>query len=237
MTTAVIIQARMGSSRLRGKVLEDLAGISVLGHVVERARRISGVDIVCCAIPDEASSDPVAAEAERLGAVVHRGPEHDVLARYAGAALACAADIVMRVTSDCPLLDPDTSALVLSRLKEEAADYCSNLEPRSFPKGLDTEAFRAEVLHRAAASASAPFDREHVTPWIRTNKSLGHANVSCPRGDFSSYRWTLDYPEDLAFFRALYKFLPPPPHVSPFDRVLEVVHAHPEIVALNAHLQ
>jgi spore coat polysaccharide biosynthesis protein SpsF len=235
MTTAVIIQARMGSSRLRGKVLEDLAGQSVLAHVVERARRIPGADIVCCAVPDEANSDPVAAEAARRGALVHRGPEHDVLTRYAGAAEACKADIVMRVTSDCPLLDPAVSGAVLDRLKETGADYCSNLEPRSWPKGLDTEVFPAHILERAAAAATEAFDREHVTPWIRRNTGLVHANVVHAKGDFSGYRWTLDYPQDLAFFRALYTVLPP--RLSSFEDVLDVVHRHPEIVALNAHLQ
>lgn len=237
MTTAVIIQARMGSSRLRGKVLEDLAGWTVLAHVVARARLIPGVDVVCCAIPDEAGSDPVASEASRLGALVHRGSEHDVLARYAGAALACKADFVMRITSDCSLLDPTTSGLVLARLKAEGADYCSNLAPRSWPKGLDTEAFTAAILRRAAASASEAFDREHVTPWIRRNRGLVHANVLCGTGDFTTYRWTLDYPEDLAFFRGLYTILPPPPHISSFEEVLAVVHEHPELVALNAHLK
>jgi spore coat polysaccharide biosynthesis protein SpsF len=237
MTTAVIIQARMGSNRLRGKVLEDLAGQSVLAHVVQRARLIPGVDVVCCAVPDEASSDPVAAEAANLGALVHRGPEHDVLTRYAGAARACNADIVMRITSDCPLLDPAASGMVLARFKEQSADYCGNLDPRSWPKGLDTEVFKAEILHRAAATASEAFDREHVTPWIRGNKSLAHANVVYGRGDYSTYRWTLDYPQDLAFFRALYTILPPPPHIAPFEEILGAVHKHPEIVALNAHLK
>jgi spore coat polysaccharide biosynthesis protein SpsF (cytidylyltransferase family) len=237
MTTAVIIQARMGSSRLRGKVLEDLAGQTVLAHVIERARRIPGVDVVCCAVPDEAGSDPVAAEALKQGARVHRGSEHDVLSRYEGAARACDASTVIRITSDCPLIDPVASGRVLSHLTASKADYCSNLEPRSWPKGLDTEAFTAAVLHRAAATATEAVEREHVTPWIRQNRSLAHANVEYEKGDFHAYRWTLDYPEDLAFFRALYAILPPPPHITPFEDILRVVHEHPEIVALNAHLK
>ncbi len=237
MTTAVIIQARMGSSRLPGKVLEDLAGKTVLAHVIERARRIPGIDIVCCAVPDEAGSDPVATEAQKQGARVHRGSEHDVLSRYEGAARTCEASAVMRVTSDCPLIDPVAAGRVLSRLTATRADYCSNLEPRSWPKGLDTEAFTAAVLYRAAASATVANEREHVTTWIRQNRSLVHANVAYEKGDFHAYRWTLDYPEDLAFFRALYAILPPPPHIAPFEDVLAIVHEHPEIVALNAHLK
>jgi spore coat polysaccharide biosynthesis protein SpsF (cytidylyltransferase family) len=237
MTTAVIIQARMGSSRLPGKVLENLAGQTVLAHVIGRARRIPGVDLVCCAVPDETGSDPVAAEALKQGAHVHRGPEHDVLSRYEGAARACGASTVMRITSDCPLIDPAASGRVLSQLTARRADYCSNLEPRSWPKGLDTEAFTAAVLYEAAATATEAHDREHVTPWIRRNRSLAHANVEYDGGDLHAYRWTLDYPEDLAFFRALYAILPPPPHIAPFEEVLTIVHEHPEIVALNAHLK
>jgi spore coat polysaccharide biosynthesis protein SpsF (cytidylyltransferase family) len=237
MTTAVIIQARMGSSRLRGKVLEDLAGQTVLAHVIARARRIPGVDVVCCAVPEESGSDPVAAEALKQGALVHRGSENDVLSRYEGAARACNATTVMRITSDCPLIDPVASGRVLSRLAATGADYCSNLEPRSWPKGLDTEAFTAAVLYKAAATATAALDREHVTPWIRNNRALAHANVEYDRGDVHTYRWTLDYPEDLAFFRALYTLLPPPPHIAPFEDVLAIIHKHPEIVALNAHLK
>ena len=227
----------MGSSRLRGKVLEELAGRTVLAHVIDRARRIPGVDTVCCAIPDEAGSDPVAAEASRCGALVHRGPEHDVLARYEGAARACNASIVMRITSDCPLIDPVASGSVLSQMKASQADYCSNLEPRSWPKGLDTEAFTAVTLFKAAASATVPWEREHVTPWMRNNGALVRANVAYGNGDYHTYRWTLDYAEDLAFFRALYTYLPPLPHIAPFEEVLTAVHAHPEIVALNAHLK
>lgn len=237
MTTAVIIQARMGSSRLPGKVLEDLAGKTVLAHVIARARCIPGVDIVCCAVPEEAGSDPVASEALKQGVRVHRGSEHDVLSRYAGAARACDASTVVRITSDCPLIDPVASGRVLSQLAASRADYCSNLEPRSWPKGLDTEAFTAGVLYRAAASATQAGEREHVTTWIRQNRSLVHANVACEKGDFHTYRWTLDYPEDLAFFRALYTILPPPPHIAQFDDILDIVHQHPEIVALNAHLK
>ncbi len=227
----------MGSSRLPGKVLESLAGQTVLAHVIARARGIPGVDVVCCAVPDEAGSDPVAAEAVKQGARVHRCPEHDVLARYEGAAHACDASTVMRITSDCPLIDPATSGRVLNRLIACRADYCSNLEPRSWPKGLDTEAFTATALHRAAASATEAHDREHVTPWIRRNRNLVHANIEYERGDLHAYRWTLDYPEDLAFFRALYAVLPPPPHIAPFEDILAIVHEHPEIVALNAHLK
>ncbi len=236
-TVAAIIQARMGSSRLPGKVLEDLAGQTVLAHVIARARKIPGVHLVGCAIPAEDRSDPVAAEALRLGALVHRGPENDVLERYLGAARAFGADVIMRITSDCPLIDPDVSGLVLAHFLDSGADYCSNVDPRSWPKGLDTEVFGAALLEQAARTTQDPHDREHVTPWMRKDARVTKANVACSDGNYASYRWTLDYPQDLAFLRQLYGFLPPPPAVVPFPEILAVVHAHPEVVALNSHLQ
>ncbi|MEQ9447508.1 MAG: glycosyltransferase family protein, partial [Rhodospirillaceae bacterium] len=229
-----VVQARMGSTRLPGKILEDIAGQSALAHVLSRVSAVPGVSAVCCAVPETTDSDPVAAEAERLGTRVFRGDEQNVLGRYVGAARQCAADVVMRITSDCPLIDPAVSGRVLSHFLETKADYCSNLDPRSWPKGLDTEVFSAAILETAACEASEKPDLEHVTPWIRRNASLKHASVVNAHGDFAAYRWTLDYPEDLAFFRALYKFLPQPPAVPTFDDVLAVVHAHPDVAKLNA---
>ena len=236
-TVAAIIQARMGSTRLPGKVLEDLAGQTVLAHVIARAQRIPGVHQVGCAIPAEERSDPVAAEAKRRGALVHRGSEDDVLGRYCGAAMTCKADVVMRITSDCPLIDPEVSGQVLKHFFESGADYCSNVDPRSWPKGLDTEVFSAALLERAAQSTQDPHDREHVTPWMRKGATVKKANVGCSEGNYASYRWTLDYPQDLVFFRQLYRYLPSPPAIARFSQILAVVHDHPEIVALNSHLQ
>ncbi len=234
---AVIVQARMGSTRLPGKVLKDIVGQTVLAHVLGRVLAIPGADHVVCAVPDAASNDSIASEARRLGVRVYRGDDTDVLGRYHSAAQACGADVIMRITSDCPLIDPSVSGRVLERFYETGAAYCSNLAPRSWPKGLDTEVFSTDVLEKAAASATEQADREHVTPWIRRNQQFSHGIVVNADGDFSGLRWTLDYPEDLSFFRALYAKLPPPPAVPSFAEVLATAQAHPEIVALNAHLK
>lgn len=231
---AIIIQARMGSTRLPGKVLETLGNETVLWHVINRAKAVAGVGIVCCAIPDSASSDPVAIEAVRCGAVVVRGDELDVLARYRKAAKEIGADVIMRVTSDCPLIDPSVCAEVLKLVTSGAADYACNNMPPSFPHGLDCEAFTIAALERAVQEAQQPDEREHVTPWIRNCTDLKHLNISCSLDSLQHHRWTLDYPEDLLFFRALIKHLEPDPVTATMERVLTTLRDHPELQRINA---
>ncbi|GAB4195362.1 MAG: NTP transferase domain-containing protein [Thalassobaculales bacterium] len=201
MTTAAIVQARLGSSRLPGKVLMRLGGVTVLRHVLGRAAAIPGIDRLVCAVPERAADDLVAAEARAAGAEVVRGPEADVLARYALAAAASRADRLLRITADCPLLDPLLCGEVLALLGGH--DYASNVEPRRFPQGLDCEAMTAEALHRAAAEATEPYEREHVTPWLRRHPTIRRAHL-VPAEDLSVHRWTLDTPADFAFLEALW---------------------------------
>lgn len=235
--TAVIIQARMGSSRLPGKVLLDLAGWTVLRHVVTRAQAIRGVDVVCCAIPDLSDSDEVAKEASRCGAKVYRGSEQDVLARYLGAARMVVADTIMRITCDCPLIDPDICGQVLALRERTSSDYACNNMPASFPHGLDCEAFSMSVLERAAAQASQPEQRgEFVTPWIRTHPKLRRANLTDPHSGGAGLRWTLDYPEDYAFFTALFGYLPSTV-IPTTAEVRKVLTDHPELATINARRQ
>jgi spore coat polysaccharide biosynthesis protein SpsF (cytidylyltransferase family) len=234
MTTAAIVQARWASTRLPGKVLRPLRGRTVLAHVLGRAARIPGVDVVCCAVPDDVSSDPIAAEARAAGAVVFRGSETDVLGRYHGAAETVRANTVLRLTSDCPLLDPELCGRVLALLHERKADFATNNMPPSWPHGVDCEAFPAPVLARAAAEARAPYDREHVGPWMRREPGLLRVNVTGPGGPAARLRWTLDYPEDYDFLVALFAHLPAWPHVASTAEIVALLDAHPEIVSLNA---
>lgn len=234
MTTAIIVQARMASTRLPGKVLLPLAGHSVLWHVLTRCAAVQSADLVCCAIPDDGSCEEIAAETERAGAIVARGPEDDVLARYLHAAEMLDADVVLRVTSDCPVIDPTACAAVLHARAEAAADYACNNMPRGWPHGLDCEAFTRASLARAAELANEPDDREHVTPWLRRDTSVSRVHVAGPGKAVAQHRWTLDYPEDYRFFEALFKALPPPPHIASFAEILATVEAVPEIAALNA---
>jgi len=232
--TAVIVPARMASTRLPGKVLMPLAGKSVLWHVLTRCRAIPGANLVCCAVPDTAESDALLPQIAAAGAVVARGSETDVLARYRDAARQVGADIIVRVTSDCPVIDPLLCSRVLAQRAATDAGYACNNMPRTWPHGLDCEAFTRAALERAAAEATEPFDREHVTPWLHRAPDLARVNVPGPGGHFANRRWTLDYPEDYAFFEALFDALPPPPYIAGTMEIDAVLRHHPEIAALNA---
>jgi len=232
--TCVIVQARMTSVRFPGKVLMDLAGRSVLAHTLARCAAIPGIDAVCSAVPIGAAHDPVAAESERAGAIVVRGSERDVLDRYCTAAAVLDAEVVMRVTSDCPLVDPEVCGQVMRLVTEAGTDYACNNMPPSWPHGLDSEAFTIAALDRAGREASEPHQREHVTPWLRANPSLRKANLPGPGGWAAEQRWTIDFAEDLEFFRALFAELPPAPTMPTTDEILALLRARPDIAALNA---
>jgi spore coat polysaccharide biosynthesis protein SpsF (cytidylyltransferase family) len=231
--TACIIQARLGSTRLPGKVLEPLGDAPVLEHVLRRCQAIDGVDEVVCATVAGADGDAVAALADNLDVAVYRGPECDVLARYHGAAHAVGADVVMRVTSDCPLIDPEICAAVLKLRIEADADYAANNMPPSWPHGLDCEVFTIGALDEAATTAVAPEDHEHVTPWIRRNRAYRRVNLAGPGGEAVAQRWTLDYPEDLAFLRAVYERLPGGCAGRSWRAALAVLDREPQLALIN----
>jgi spore coat polysaccharide biosynthesis protein SpsF (cytidylyltransferase family) len=231
--TACIVQARLGSTRLPGKVLEMLGDAPVLEHVLRRCRAIAGVDEVVCATVDGPDGDAVAALADRLDVANYRGSESDVLARNQGAAHAAGADIVMRVTSDCPLIDPEICAAVLKLRAEAGADYAANNMPPSWPHGLDCEAFTIDALDEAAATATAAEDHEHVTPWIRRNRAYQRVNLPGPGGGVVAQRWTLDYPEDLAFLRAVYERLPGGCTGRSWRAALAILDREPQLALIN----
>ncbi|MET1027226.1 MAG: UDP-2,4-diacetamido-2,4,6-trideoxy-beta-L-altropyranose hydrolase [Dongiaceae bacterium] len=231
--TAIIIQARHGSTRLPGKVLRKLAGKMVLEHVLTRCGSIAGIDRVVCATTDKPVDDVIAAEAQRLGVDVFRGDESDVLSRYLGAARQVDADIIMRVTSDCPLIDPEICADVLRLRQERDADYAANNMPRLFPHGLDCEAFTRAALEEAAAQATAPYDREHVTPWLRRHPKFRRANLTGPGWPANTYRWTLDYPEDYDFFASVFDAASPE-QLAAMQPVLSLLVTRPDLAQINA---
>ena len=231
MTTAIIVQARMGSSRLPGKVMLDLAGKPVLQHVLERCRRIASADVVVCAMPDEEASQALADIARMTGAECFFGSEFDVLSRYAGAARQVAADTVMRVTSDCPLIDANICERVLQLRRDDDLDYAANNMPPSFPHGLDCEAMSYAALDEADRRATDSYDREHVTPWLR--RACNRGNVAADRAGLDQLRWTLDYPEDLVFFRAVFAAADET-QLDTLDGVLAVLETTPSLSHLNA---
>jgi spore coat polysaccharide biosynthesis protein SpsF (cytidylyltransferase family) len=229
-----IVQARWASTRLPGKTLRRFAGATILAHVLNRCKAIRQADFVCCAVPDEHSSDVVAEEAIGAGVDVVRGPEQDVLARYMEAARATGADIILRVTSDCPLIDPVLCGRVIDLLLRENADHVCNNAPPSWPHGLDCAAFTRRALALACAEAREPYEREHVTPWIRLNPSFRRLNLRNGARDQAKIRWTVDYPEDLAFFQALERFIRPFPSIENREMLLALMTEDPELRAINA---
>jgi spore coat polysaccharide biosynthesis protein SpsF len=232
--TVCIIQARMASTRLPGKVLLELAERTVLFHVLERCRAIPGIDAVCCASPEGADCDPVVTEAKRCGVEIFRGSEKDVLNRYYGAAKALQADFVLRVTSDCPLIDPELCGRVLAEVTSGRADFAVNNIPVSWPHGLDCEAFTFALLERTSRESQIYAEREHVGLFMRHASGVRRTNVAAKGKDMSHHRWTLDTPQDYAFFDALFPRLPEGPEGWGYRVPLALVEADPDLAAINA---
>ena len=222
----------MSSTRLPGKVLLSLGTGTVLSNVVARCAKI-GVDEICCAVPEGPLHDAVAAEARRSGARVVRGSDADVLDRFAQAAEQCSAGEILRVTADCPLIDPALCGEIIGLRRKANADYASNNMPPGFPHGLDAEAFTAEVLARAAKAARSDADREHVTPWLRRDPTVSRVNLPGPGGGAIEQRWTLDYPADYDFIRAVYARLDPHDD-GDWRRTLAAVRREPDLSSINA---
>ena len=200
-----IIQGRMGSSRLPGKVLMDLGGETVLGRVVKRSRRSRLTDTTIVATTESNCDDAVVKECRRLGVSCFRGSEEDVLDRYYHAALEYSARLIVRVTSDNPLVDPDLIDEAVMTILKFDADYASNRSPRIYPQGLDLEVFTFAALQRAHREARSPYELEHVTPYFYGHPELFQC-VGVKRSfDFSHHRWTLDTQEDLHTIREIYE--------------------------------
>jgi len=233
VTTAIIVQARLGSERLPGKILRPLGRHTPLHYVLRRCARIPGADVVVCAVPEGIDNDPVAAYARGAGAAVVRGSEIDLLDRHLQAARAVRATVAMRVTSDCPLVDPSVCAEVLEAVSSGAADYACNNAPPLWPHGLDCEAFAVEHLARAAREAILPADREHATPWLRRNERLRRVSIDGPGGGIEHHRWTLDYPEDYEFLQALWSEMGERAGDAGMRELLAVLQAHPAIAKIN----
>jgi len=200
----VIVQARMGSSRLPGKMLMDVLGQPLLLRTLDRAMAIPGVDEVALATTSLPEDQQLLEMAEAAGAQGFAGDPEDVLDRYHAAARKHGAGTIMRLTGDCPLLDPSVSELALSRFVQGDIGYASNINPPTFPDGLDTEVFSFAALDAAWKESTLKSDREHVTQFIRRQpERFKSANVSNDT-DLSHLRWTVDDPEDLEFVRSVY---------------------------------
>src|SRR5277367_1518933 len=200
-----IIQARMGSSRLPGKSLAEIEKRPMLWHVIDRVKRATLVDRVVVATSTAPADDVIEKMCQDNGVPCYRGSEHDVLDRFYGAARAEKASQVVRITADCPLIDPEVIDRVVRRFLRGDLDYASNAMVRSYPDGLDTEVFSFSALETAWHEAVKASEREHVTPYLRSEK-FRTANVeNHSTSSYQHYRWTVDETEDLEFIRAVYK--------------------------------
>ena len=230
-----IIQARMGSSRLPGKVLMDLGGETVLARVVRRSRRSRLTHATVVATTESNRDEAVVTECRRLGVNCFRGKEENVLDRYYHAALEHSARLIVRVTSDNPLVDPDLIDETVMTILKSDADYANNRSPRIYPQGLDVEVFTFAALERAHAEARQPYELEHVTPYFYGHPELFQC-VSVKRSfDFSHYRWTLDTPEDLQVIREIYERLGNRDDFS-WAEALAAVENGAHLASLNSHV-
>ncbi|MGA2030836.1 MAG: glycosyltransferase family protein [Thermoguttaceae bacterium] len=233
-----VVQARMGSTRLPGKVLMDLRGEPMLTRVVERLARAATLSAVVIATTTGTDDDAIAALCARKGWSSFRGSEEDVLDRYYQAARRAGAQIVVRVTADCPLIEPAIVDRTVQEFiqRQPEIDYASNTDPRrTFPQGLDTEVFRFDVLEKVWREAREPSYREHVTLYIYRHPEIFHIHGVVNDTDYSDHRWTVDTLEDYHLVCRIYE------HFG-HDRfswrdVLAVLEANPQWRELNRHIQ
>jgi len=232
-----VIQARMGSSRLPDKVLLDIAGRPMLARVVERARQAKLLDNVIVATTIDAEDDPVADFCEAKGFPCCRGPVFDVLARYHVAAESFKGQTIVRITADCPLIDPDVIDRTIAEfVKQPAAVYASNrLERYTYPVGLDVEVFTRAGLDQAFKEAEKPYQREHVTPFFYDEPGKFNLVSVEAEGEYGQLRWTVDTPEDLVFIREVYQRLTDRENFR-WNDVLRLLQEKPELAEINAHI-
>jgi len=226
----------MGSTRLPGKVLRRLGGRTVLAWVIHRVRQFRRIDGLLVATTVEAADDAIVKEAEHCSAEVFRGSENDVLDRYYQAACQARADVVVRVTSDCPLIDPEVSDYTIRRFLDEQPDYASNALERTYPRGLDTEVVKFSALERAWKEASQIYQRAHVTPYLYQNPDKFRLLSVKGEVDCSRNRWTLDTPEDAEFLQEVYARLGGSGDFTWRD-VLRLLEREPALAEMNRHIR
>jgi len=231
MHTVAVIQARMGSTRLPGKVMREIAGRPMIDWVVGWASRIPNVDKVVVATSVLEREALLVEHLNERNISVVRGPEEDVLARYVRAVETHEADAVVRLTGDCPLLMPEVSERVIQTFLEEECDYASNTIERTYPRGLDTEVLSPEALRCADAEATEAADREHVTHYVRQRPDRFSLCSVVADQDRSDLRWTVDEEADLTLMRKIYGELEGMDFG--YHEVLQLLEAHPEWTDIN----
>jgi spore coat polysaccharide biosynthesis protein SpsF len=232
-----IIQARTDSTRLPGKVLKEIQGKPLILHVIERAQHAKLLDKIVLATTTRAVDTPLADLVDAQGILVYRGECDDVLDRYYQAATLFHAEVIVRVTGDCPLIDPHVIDQVVQVFLQHHYDYVTNTLQPTYPDGLDVEVFSYQALVKAWKEAALTSEREHVTAYIRNHpEGFTRYDVKNPV-DLSKYRWTVDNQEDLEFVREIYSRLYPKEKIFYMEDILTLLQQHPELKEINAGVQ
>lgn len=233
-----ILQARVTSSRLPGKVMLPLLGQPMLARQLERVRRATLIDQLMVATSVDGSDDPLALLCDQLGVACHRGQLDDVLDRFYQAGLPYRPEHIVRLTGDCPLADPDLIDRVIRLCLESGCDYVSNgTAPATFPDGLDVEVMRFSALEQAWCEARLPSEREHVTPFIYHHPERFRLAQYRNPVDLSHLRWTVDEAADFTLVRIVYETLYPQQPDFDTSAILHLLDARPELVTLNTDHQ
>lgn len=236
MKVAAIVQARMGSTRLPGKVMKEIVGKPMLWHVIDRLKKAELIDSVIVATTNKEIDKSILQLAEDSGVAGYAGSEEDVLDRYYQAAKEFSVDTIVRITADCPLIDPKAVDKVIQRYLMGDCDDAANTLKRTYPDGLDVEVFSFVALERAWKEARWASEREHVTPYIRKNPDKFRlANVE-NKVNLSHLRWSVDRREDLEFVRQVYKHLYQEGQVFYMEDILELLEKYPDLKQVNQEI-
>lgn len=235
MKIIALVQARMGSTRLPNKVMKLINGMPMIELLLARLSKAKYVDQIVVATSTDQRNQPLVEYVHKLGYVCEQGSEDDVLARYVEAAKKHHADVVVRITGDCPLVDPILVDEAIVQFKAANVDYFSNTNPPTYPDGLDIEVFTFKVLEQASQETSNPFDREHVTPYLRSSSAFTSAVMQHSQ-DLSDLRWTVDEAADIAVIEKIVHYFYPRIDFS-WREVLDLQQQQPEIFTINEHLR
>lgn len=233
--TIAILQARTTSRRLPAKVLMPVAGEPLLQRMIERVQLCRRIDRLVVATSTDPSDDPVDDIATRMNVECFRGSLDDVLDRFYQAASIWQAEHIVRLTADCVLADPALIDEIIDRYRRGRHEYCSNVTDRTFPVGLDAEAFSFTALQTAWLETEAPYDREHVTPFLRRSPVRFVHGVVKDQIDRSHMRWVVDEPEDLLFVNRVFERLYPFGINFTREDIFELLEECPELSSINAH--
>ncbi|WP_425448038.1 cytidylyltransferase domain-containing protein [Dethiothermospora halolimnae] len=239
MKNIAIIQARMGSTRLPGKVMMNLCGKTILAHVINRVKQSKLIDEIIVATTCKEKDDAIKDESKKNGVKVFRGSENDVLSRYYYASKENGGDTIIRITSDCPLIDPYLIDEMLDFYIKNDYDMVTNatkdLSLRTYPRGLDTEIFSFENLKDAFNNANKLNEREHVTPYLYKNSERTYYYRN--NTDYSNHRWTLDTIDDFKLIKEIYEKLYDGHHDFYFKDILKLFKQYPKLMNINSHIK